>query len=429
MLRHFEAGDVFVEASRSTEMLIILEGDGAIFVERGSGRKEILEWHAGDVTGLLPYSRMKHAPGVRRRSARSSVSCFTATASGADTRMSGGDGELRAHDARPRAPVLGDRLADRQDGVARPPGRGARARAEQSGVGRGAERTLVGTLAQAEAAARALGAAHMAEREIALIDHADRRRVPAATGVFSAIERADSEEDVVDWLEDHGADPATAPASRDRRSRRALDELANAVAARRSTPRSRGRRGCHDAHAGRGDRARHDADPRSRVRGEALHLHGPRDGARAGQHRPGTLRHRRGARGEGAREVRVGSHRHPHDLPTVGLRRRAQSGVGEPDRQRARRGPAQGGEITVSARPEDGTSSCDRRRRPGIPPEVRPSIFDPFFTTKPMGQGTGLGLDISRRIVTSHDGTIEVESRPGRTEFRVSLPVLKSGKN
>jgi len=59
---------------------------------------------------------------------------------------------------------------------------------------------------------------------------------------------------------------------------------------------------------------------------------------------------------------------------------------------------------------------------PGIPTEIRERIFDPFFTTKPMGQGTGLGLDIVRRLVRHNDGEITVESRPGRTEFRVTLP-------
>jgi signal transduction histidine kinase len=59
---------------------------------------------------------------------------------------------------------------------------------------------------------------------------------------------------------------------------------------------------------------------------------------------------------------------------------------------------------------------------PGIPDNIQARIFDPFFTTKPVGQGTGLGLDISRRIVQRHDGQIEVDSRPGRTEFKVTLP-------
>ena len=63
---------------------------------------------------------------------------------------------------------------------------------------------------------------------------------------------------------------------------------------------------------------------------------------------------------------------------------------------------------------------------PGIPASVREHIFDPFFTTKPMGQGTGLGLDIVRRLVRHNDGTIEVDSTPGQTEFRVGLPIAES---
>jgi signal transduction histidine kinase len=60
----------------------------------------------------------------------------------------------------------------------------------------------------------------------------------------------------------------------------------------------------------------------------------------------------------------------------------------------------------------------------GIPEGIRDRIFDPFFTTKPVGLGTGLGLDIVRRLVMHNDGEISVESRPGRTEFRVALPAV-----
>jgi signal transduction histidine kinase len=60
----------------------------------------------------------------------------------------------------------------------------------------------------------------------------------------------------------------------------------------------------------------------------------------------------------------------------------------------------------------------------GIAPEIRDQIFEPFYTTKPAGVGTGLGLDIARRIVTSqYKGTIAFTSEPGRTEFVVKLPV------
>jgi signal transduction histidine kinase len=61
---------------------------------------------------------------------------------------------------------------------------------------------------------------------------------------------------------------------------------------------------------------------------------------------------------------------------------------------------------------------------PGVPDEIKDRIFEPFFTTKPVGQGTGLGLDISWRIIVSrHHGDLKVQSVPGDTRFRVWLPL------
>ncbi len=60
---------------------------------------------------------------------------------------------------------------------------------------------------------------------------------------------------------------------------------------------------------------------------------------------------------------------------------------------------------------------------PGIPPDIAWRVFEPFFTTKGVGEGTGLGLDLVRRVVLAHGGDVQVESAPGRTVFQVRLPV------
>lgn len=71
----------------------------------------------------------------------------------------------------------------------------------------------------------------------------------------------------------------------------------------------------------------------------------------------------------------------------------------------------------------DGVALPGRRPWRHRTAEQLDEVFDPFFATKPPGQGTGLSLDIARRLVRQHGGEVEVSSRPGRTEFRVRLPV------
>ena len=89
----------------------------------------------------------------------------------------------------------------------------------------------------------------------------------------------------------------------------------------------------------------------------------------------------------------------------------------------------------LDAVPDGGTLDVTTRREgglvcvhivddgPGIPDDAQARIFEAFYTTKAPGEGTGLGLDIARRIVTQHQGRLGVTSRPGRTDFEVCLPV------
>ncbi len=63
----------------------------------------------------------------------------------------------------------------------------------------------------------------------------------------------------------------------------------------------------------------------------------------------------------------------------------------------------------------------------GIPDDIQAKIFEPFFTTKPPGEGSGLGLDIARKIIEKHDGQITVSSVPGQTTFTVSIPTAHTG--
>lgn len=84
----------------------------------------------------------------------------------------------------------------------------------------------------------------------------------------------------------------------------------------------------------------------------------------------------------------------------------------------------EGGKLEIETRRTNfGVLICITDNGSGIPEEIQSRIFEPFFTTKSVGEGTGLGLDIAHRIINrQHQGYIEVDSRPGKTTFQVSIP-------
>ena len=85
------------------------------------------------------------------------------------------------------------------------------------------------------------------------------------------------------------------------------------------------------------------------------------------------------------------------------------------------------GELRIRTYREDNCAVVEiSDNGPGISPAVEPHIFEPFFTTKGVGEGTGLGLDTVQRIVKKHRGSIQVRSKPGDTRFQVWLPLAES---
>jgi signal transduction histidine kinase len=85
-----------------------------------------------------------------------------------------------------------------------------------------------------------------------------------------------------------------------------------------------------------------------------------------------------------------------------------------------------GGQLAVRTYTDRGLACIDViDNGHGIPDEIKNRIFEPFFTTKSMGEGTGMGLDIVKKIVDRHKGQISVASRPGRTAFTLCLPPCK----
>ena len=429
-VRTYAAGEVVTAKGAQANMLLVLfTGRCVIRMDRGAGSHKIFEWKAGDVGGVMPYSRQASPPNdivaeevtemlaVPRELLPEMIrECPSVTATLVHATLDRAR-KFTSSGLRDEKLISLGKLAS---GIAHELNNPA------SAVLRSAK-MLAASLDASEDAARRVSAAHLSVEQLAAIDTVreqctDIRR----TGSFSVVARADREEAIAEWMLSHGIDDASAaPLGETTVTLAALEGLAGQVPAgvlpaalqwiaAGCTVRTlageieTAARRMHDLVAAiKGfsymDRAMM-AEPVDIQRGIVDTL---------------TLLDSK-VRGKSV-EVSL---QLPADLPCA-------HGVGAELNQvwmnlidNALDAAPAGGHVSISAvRELDRIVVSIVDDGPGVPPDIQGKIFDPFFTTKGVGKGTGLGLDIVRRLLQQHEGDIALESVPGRTEFQVRLPI------
>jgi len=431
-LRRFSADDVVVvKQVPVVEMIIMLTGTLAHYVDRGTGRRKVMEWRGGDVTGLLPYSRLNIAPGESIIEEDSDGLVFHKDCFLELTRECPTVTGMLVHAMLDRARQFTS--TDWQDEKIMSLGRLAAGLAHElnnpaSAVARSAS-LLTKAMVEAEDAAHDLGAAELTDDQRRRVDALrSSSMLPATTGVFSAIERADAEDEINDWLDAHGANTGPAQALADAgMSVETLDDLAEVLPGEVLNLVLRWMAARYTARSLASDIERASTRIHELVSAVKRFTYMDRATVAEPTNIAQGLMDTVAVLASKAKDKSVAiTLSIPGDLPPVPVFGGELNQVWANLLENALDAVNSAGRVTMSALREDGrvvVRFIDDG--PGIPPDIRSRIFDPFFTTKPIGQGTGLGLDISRRIVQQHGGSIDVDSQPGRTEFRVSLPVAQ----
>ncbi len=427
-LEHYEPGHLIAKNGEPVDALyILLSGRVTHYMEQGGHWRKALDWHAGEVSGQLPYSRMITAPGNsiveepseafrlgREHLPQLPVACPHVTA-------------VFVHGMvdRARAFKTNDLQVEKLASLGKLAAGLAHELNNPASAATRSAHLITAAVDELDTAARALGAVGLDAKEMALVDRVRTRCSDTPTGVLTPLERADREDTIARWLAQHDVDESFAtPLAETDASPELLDELAAGLSGEKLGATLRWlAAGCTLRGLSRDiERAA------SRVHALVSAVKGftYMDHARApepvdiGKGLADTLAllaaKARGKAVSLTNEV-------PTDLP------RARGVGGELNQvwanlvDNALDAVPEGGRVVVSARAE-GPRVIVRvtDNGPGIPAELKNRIFDPFFTTKPVGQGTGLGLDIVRRLLDQNNATIDVDSAPGRTEFRVALP-------
>jgi signal transduction histidine kinase len=432
-LRKLEIGEVLTKKGVPVAgMYVVFAGRVALFVDRGSGPTKMVEWREGEVTGLLPYSRLVSPPGDAIALELLEILAIPRDCLQALTRECFHITSILVHLMVDRARLFTSSdlhneklisLGKLSAGLAHELNNPASAMERSAAL-------LEQQLENAEVATQALGAAKLSDHQLAAVSSIRASCLAHQShGVRSPVEQASREDAIADWLTDHGLDTRSAEALADTEvTFEALDQLAKAVEGPALSAVLRW------AAAGCAVRslASEIQDAAMRVSGLVTAIKGFTNMDHAMAAEPVDLGPSLGntvtvlkskAR---TKAVAVAVELEP-GLPRV------RGFAGELSQMwgnlidNALDAAPQGGRVEVLASRENNrvvVRIIDNGS--GIPPSVLERIFDPFFSTKPMGQGMGLGLDIVRRLAVHNDSTIEVESQPNRTEFRVSLPVAET---
>jgi signal transduction histidine kinase len=428
-VHRFETGERVTGADeRIRSLFILLSGHTAIRTDRGGVTRKLMEWRAGDVSGLLPYSRLDKPPGWVTAEEPTEIALVP---------------EEHFPEMIARCPdvtaklvhVMLDRArrftkADLHDEKMLSLGRMAAGLAHElnnpaSAVARSAQE-LRGSLAELEATSLALGAVGLTPEQLAVLAKVRARCEEVdARMQLTPLERADRREAVEDWLARRGLRREVADGLADTPlAVEVLDTLAGSL--------GDDALGFALQSLGAGHRVRMlsaelaSAANRMHALVAAFKRYTRMDQSNVpepvaiGEGLADTLRIL-GAKARG-KSVSV-SLTVPEDLPAVEGFGGELNQVWQNLIDNALDAAPASGHVQVSA-------ACEGDRvvvrvvddGPGVPEHISDQIFEPLFTTKPPGQGTGLGLDIARQLVDQHEGELEFDSRPGRTEFRVRLP-------
>ena len=426
--RSLAVGEYLVRKGQFIPTLhIVLAGEIGHFVDHGGGRRKVMSWKGGDVTGMLPYSRMRTSPGdslveepldalfIDGEHIPAMIrDCQFVTAAMVHTMLD----RARVFNANALHDDKMISLGKLAAGLAHELNNPASAATRSA-------KLLPDALAEADAAALALGALSLTVVQTDTVNRVRELCMTVPRGyVLSPIERADREDMIATWLDNHdGNVDAAAPLAETSVTLGTLDSLAKVldgdalnVALRWLSAGCTARSLAMDVERASG----RVYDLVSSVKRFTYMDHAtvpePVDVSIGLTDTIAVLTAK--ARGK---SVAVSVHVEPGLPPIRGfggelnqiwsnLIDNALDAVPEGGHVEVRAG-VQAGFVVVRVI-DDG---------PGIPAEIKSRIFDPFFTTKPVGQGTGLGLDIVAQLVRHHGGEIDVESAPGRTVFTVRL--------
>jgi signal transduction histidine kinase len=428
-LESLEAGAILTRSGLPVAGLyILLEGHIKLSIDRGTGPHMVAEWHGGDVTGLLPYSRLSTPPGDAVAEKRTEYLMIDPP-----------DVQRMIHECHELTAVLVHVMLDRVrifksselfDEKMASLGRLAAGLAHElnnpaSAVARSA-RTLVAELEKLDDSTKRFCQLNLSDTQcFSIAALRDERPIPAQA--LSPMEIADGEDALSDWLDARGVDgvpveelaaSAFAPAD--------LDALAARIGPDKLAPVL--------SHIAAGQTVRRLAQE---INMAASRIHALVDAVKGFTYMD---------QGSAMKPIAIG--RGLTDTVTV-LGSKARSKSVEIRVEIEPNLPAvdgYGGELNqvwsnlldnaIDASPKGHvriTAGVELDKvivrviddGPGIPAETLDRIFDPFFTTKPVGQGTGLGLDIARRIVLRHHGDLDASVDATGTTFRVTLPISK----